>query len=178
MKKLLTFITVITLLGVTFVSCEKDSEVSSENFIRITGEFTVGDSTFTSPIFNLGDPTLHVGYLSPMVSKEGNMIKIEPDSALVVDNDIMLDYDYYIYGSTTGEFASSAYIAIYVPVKTSGFWIYSDDFTTTVTKVGNIGEYIEGYYEGTFFLDKKAEVSYPVKGKFKVERIDVPQPVK
>ncbi len=178
MKKLLTFITVITLLGVTFVSCQKESVDSTENYIRIMGEFTVGDSTFTSPIFNLGSPALHVGYLSPMDSKEVNMIRIEPDSALVVDNDIVLDYNYYIYGSTEGEFESSANVAIYIPAKTSGFWIYSDDFTTTVTKVGNVGGYIEGNYEGTFFLDKKTEVSYPVKGKFKVERIDVPQPVK
>ena len=90
MKKLLTFITVITLLGVTFVSCQKESVDSTENYIRIMGEFTVGDSTFTSPIFNLGSPALHVGYLSPMDSKEVNMIRIEPDSALVVDNDIVL----------------------------------------------------------------------------------------
>lgn len=177
MKKLLTLIAMFTLVGATFVSCEKDDEESLSNYIKITGEFTVGDKTYTNPTFDLGEPDLHTAYLSPMFEKT-NMIKVEPIEEFDLGNNIMLDYDYYIYGETLGEQESSAYISIYLPrEKADGFWIYSNDIFTKITKVDEVGGYIEGEYEGTFYPETKDVEGYPVKGKFKVKRIEYQGPL-
>lgn len=176
MKKLLTLIAIFAIVGATLVSCEKEDEESLSNYIKITGEFTVGEKTYTNPTFDLGEPDLHIAYLSPMFQKT-NMIKVEPFEAFDLGNNIILDYDYYIYGEAVGEFESNANIAIYIPEKVSyGFWIYCSDLTTKITKVGEVGGYIEGEYEGTFYPDKKSVEGYPVKGKFKVKRIADEQP--
>ncbi|HSA04809.1 MAG TPA: hypothetical protein P5145_04365, partial [Tenuifilaceae bacterium] len=171
-------IAMFAIVGATFLSCQKDDEESLSNYIKITGEFSVGDKIYTNPTFDLGEPDLHKGYLSPMVSKTGNMIKVMLVDNFELGNDIVLYYEYYIYGETVGEFESSAYVGIYLTTKGEyGTHLYCDDLTTKITKVGAVGGYIEGEYEGTFYQDKKAVEGYPIKGKFKVKRIADEQPI-
>ncbi len=181
MKKLLTSIFAIALIGLVFNSCKKDDETVLDNSITIEGTFTIGDKTFTNPTFDLGKADEHEGYVRPnyqdLKSVVPNMIKIQPiEEGIDVENDFWLEYDYYVYSDSPGtDIESEAYLSIYQPiaVKSSGdgLWLYCGNLKTTITKVGEVGDYIEGTLEGTFSLSKKAETTYPVKGKFKVKRI-------
>lgn len=175
MKKLLSALLVLTMISTIFISCSKDDEnTSPSNSISITGTFTVGDKTYTNPTFDLGDPSEHEGYIMPNYQKipAPNQIKIQAAEDFDLGNNILLDYYCYINTNTPGEASASAYIEVYMNVAKEGLWIYCDNVTATVTKVGDVGGYIEGTYVGTFYPDKKIEVSYPVKGTFKVKRIE------
>jgi len=179
MKKLFSVMLALAIFSAIFISCSKDDEnASPSNSITITGEFIIGEKTYTNPTFDLGEPELHEGYVRPNYQNlkvpVPNMIEIEPFDQFDLGNNTVLDYGYSIYSDAPGtDLPSSAHIEVYLNVaKESGIWLYCDNLLTTVTKVGDVGGYIEGTYEGTFYPSVKSEVSYPVKGKFKVKRIE------
>ncbi len=174
MKKLITLFTVFVLVGITVVSCEKDDSESASNSIKITGTFTVGDKTYENPTFDLGDPTAHIGYIQIQEPLKSNRIYVGPKEPFDVGNGIFLNYESYINGDAPGTYESDAYVSVYIPNGKSGIWLYSSDLTSTITKVDEVGGYIEGYYEGTFYQESKLTGSYTVKGKFKVLRIEYP----
>lgn len=92
-------------------------------------------------------------------------------------NNIYLYYDFDIYSATTGsDIEMSAYIVIYENIQTkSNLYIYDLNALATITKVGDVGEYIEGTFEGDFDYDKKGVIPpFHVKGKFKVKRVEEP----
>lgn len=174
---------VLTMISAIFISCSKDDEnTSPSNSITIQGEFTIGTKTFTNPTFDLGSPadlTAYLGYNTK--TTEYNTIYIENED-IDLGNNIFMDYDIDIYSATTGsDFSMYVYVAIYenIPAK-SGLYIYSYDAKATVTKVGDVGGYIEGTFEGDFYYDKKIiEVApFHLKGTFKVKRINEPVPMK
>jgi len=175
MKKTFVLIAVFALAVSVFVSCEKSDE-SSSNSITITGTFTVGDKTYENPTFDLGDPTAHIGYIQIQVPLKSNRIYVGPKEPFDVGNGIFLNYEYYINGDAPGTYESDAYVSVYIPNGKSGIWLYSSDLTSTVTKVEAVGGYIEGYYEGTFYPDKKTVEGYTVAGKFKVKRVEYQTP--
>ena len=170
MNKLPVLIVLLVLAGATFVSCKKD-DASASNSVTISGSFDVGEKTFNNPTFDLGSPNDHIGYFTPMIGKTENMIVVEPSSQLELGNNIVLDYELDIYRVTPGEVASYARLAVFLPEKNSGLWIYCNNVAVTLTKVGAVGDYIEGKYEGTFLLDKKEEIHF-VKGYFKVKHVE------
>lgn len=178
MKKLLTSIFVLAFIGILLNSCKKDDENVAENTVTIQGEFTIGTKTFTNPTFDLGSPANLTAYLANYSkSSTYNTIVISNDN-IDLGNNILMDYDIDIYSVTTGrDFSMYTYIAIYdnIPAK-SGLYIYSYDAKATITKVGDVGGYIEGTFEGDFYLDKKLPdpAPYHVKGKFKVKRVQEP----
>lgn len=172
MKKLLTLIAAFVLLSITLVSCQKDDE-SASNSVTISGSFDVGDKTFNNPTFDLGSPNDHIGYFSPMIGKSENMIVVEPADYIELGNNIVLDYELYIYRTTPGDATSYANLAVFLPTKNGGLWLYCNNVAATLTKVGEVGDYIEGKYEGTFSLDKKEDITHFVKGTFKVKHVNL-----
>jgi len=177
MKKLLSAIFALALIGIVLNSCKKDDETILDNSITIEGTFTIGEKTFTNPTFNLGEPNLHIGYIRSGFNKSGNIIIAEPFDEFELGDGIMMNYTYYIYNDTVGESESDVNISVYLPVKSGGLFIHSGSLVTKITHVGDVGGYIEGHYEGLFYPNVKKEESYFVKGKFKVKRIE-PIPMK
>lgn len=183
MKKLLTLIAAFALVGVTFVSCEKDDEESASNSITITGNVVIGEKEFTNPTFNLGNPDEHQGYTVTFVKKNvANGIIIEPVELISIGNNLLLGYQMEIYSAEVGQTTMYCNVSIYdgTPLnKTYGFAASASQVTVNITKVGAVGEYIEGTYEGEFGEPTKTEIpTYQIKGKFKVKRIAQPVPVK
>lgn len=182
MRKLFTLVFAITIVGLIFNSCKKDDETVLDNSITIEGTFTVGDKTYTNPTFDLGASTDHKGFRYPMYVKSIEptyMIKIEPlEDVFDLGEGMLLEYDYYIYSDAVGvKTNSEVEFGVFDPLKQVGFWLYSNNVTTTVTTVDAVGGYIEGTFEGTFYVERKVETTYPVKGKFKVKRTadEIPQ---
>lgn len=177
MKKLISFIAVLAVVSALFVSCEKDEETLS-NSVKIEGTFTIGEKTYTNPTFNLGEPEAHIGYLVNYgIAKEYNGIYIEHAEDVDLGDNVELEYYFQIYSAQVGESTMSSEFEIYLnlPVKESGLYIYSNNASVNVTKIGDVGGYIEGTYEGDFYYDdKKAEAPFFLKGKFKVKRINAP----
>jgi hypothetical protein len=174
MKKLITLIAAFVLVGTSIVSCEKDDSESASNSITIKGTFTAGDKTYENPTFNLGDPSDHIGFIQTNIPVKANRIYVGPKEPFDVGDGNFLNYESYINGDAPGTYESDAYVSVYIPNGKSGIWLYSSNLTSTVTKVDEVGEYIEGYYEGTFYQETKSAGSYTVKGKFKVLRIEYP----
>ncbi|HSA05185.1 MAG TPA: hypothetical protein P5145_06315 [Tenuifilaceae bacterium] len=184
MKKLLTLFAVFALVGITFVACEKDDEESASNSITITGTFNVGEKEFTNPTFNLGEPDEHQGYTVTFIEKNVyNGIIIEPTDLISLGNNLYLYYKMEIYTAQPGTTTMYCNVSIYegfIDKKfIADFYVVSQDANVTINKVGALGEYIEGTYEGDFYVPTKAELPpYQIKGKFKVKRIAQPVPVK
>ncbi|HOZ15888.1 MAG TPA: hypothetical protein PLH91_10890 [Tenuifilaceae bacterium] len=183
MKKLFTLIAVFALASATFVSCEKDDEESITNSITIAGTVYVGAQQLTSPTFNLGNPENHEGFLATFYNKaEPNAIIIEPVDLISIGNNLYLYYEMQIYSASIGQTTMYCNVSIYEGQpgrKVSGFYVSADDITVNLTKVGAVGEYIEGTYNGTFYIPvKSVPDSYQINGKFKVKRIAEPVPQK
>ncbi|HSA05186.1 MAG TPA: hypothetical protein P5145_06320, partial [Tenuifilaceae bacterium] len=66
------------------------------------------------------------------------------------------------------------YIRISIDDSEEEIWL-SGSFTTTITKIEDIGGYIEGTYTGSFFISNKKEDPIIVDGIFKVKRIANPK---
>ena len=179
MKRLLTAIFVLALIGVSINSCKKDEVTASVNSVTITGTFTVGDKTYTNPTFDLGIPEQQFGYtyasLKPPVD---NTIWIGTmDSDIDLGNNVFLNYYFDIYSATPGiAIEMYCYLTVYLDadVLNSHLYLWSNTALATVTKVDEVGGYIEGTYEGDFGLDKKGDAPYHLKGNFKVKRIATP----
>ncbi len=180
MNKVLTSAIALIFISAMFLCCKKDDNSTATNSITITGTFTIGDKTYTNPTFDIGDPNLHKGIIRPNYQVQkyptSNMIYIEPVDIYDLGNNIALNYYYSIYSDAVGaDISSSAYIGVYLnSEKGEGVWLYCDNLLTTVTKVGEVDDYIEGTYEGLFTESpaKKDVVEYPVAGKFKVKRYE------
>lgn len=171
MKKLLALIAAFLFVGITIVSCDKDESESASNSITITGNFEVGNKTYEDPTFILGNSDDNIGWFQPNIKKGDSIIVIGAVSEIDLGNNIALYYDYTIYGDTPGEFQSSAHIAIYLNESKTSLSIFCDNLTITLTKVGTVGGYIEGFYEGNFQPEVKKAETYAVKGNFRVRRV-------
>ncbi len=183
MKKLFTLIAMFALVGATFVSCEKDDEESITNSITIAGTVYVGAQELTSPTFNLGNSDIHEGFLATFYNKaEPNAIIIEPADLISLGNNLYLYYEMQIYSASVGQTTMYCTVSIYEGQpgrKVSDFYVSADDITVNLTKVGAVGDYIEGTYNGTFYIPvKSVPDSYQINGKFKVKRIAEPVPQK
>lgn len=179
MKKLVSFIAVLAVASTLFVSCQKDDE-SPDNVVTIQGELTLGDKTYTNPTFNLGSPTNHVGYLTNYYpAKDYNGIYIESNDNIDLGNNVKMEYGLQIYTSQPGASTMYAWFEFYLdtPAKQSYYYIYSYEANVTITKVGDVGDYIEGTFEGDFWYgDKKGgDAPFYLKGKFKVKRVNTPE---
>jgi len=174
MKKLLTLIAMFALVGTTFVACEKDDE-SASNTITITGTVNVGQKELIDPSFNLGDPENHVGFLTTFDKAEANAMIIEPADFISLGDNLYLDYEMEIRSAEVGQTTMYCNVSIYEGIpydKSYNFYVYSSEVAVNITKVGDVGEYIEGTYEGEFGVPTKTEIpTYQIKGKFKVKRI-------
>ena len=164
MKRLLTAIFVLALIGVSINSCKKDEATASGNSVTITGTFTVGDKTFTDPTFDLGTPEQHYGYTyyntKPPVATAIQIGSGENDIDL--GENVFLYYYMDIYSAAPGTAIETySYFEVYLdtPAKSTSLSIYSYDALATVTKVDEIGGYIEGTYEGDYYYDKKNETA-------------------
>lgn len=178
MKKLFTLIAMFALVGATFVSCEKDDE-SASNTITITGTFEVGDKTYTNPTFDLGSPEDHIAWTqatTPMKNGSANMIKVYlKDEIINIGGVYNLYYRLRIYNDQPGAADGDINVEIFTDEEKSSVYFGSDEFLVNVTSIGEVGGYIEGTYEGTLYCMNKSVEGFPVKGKFKVKRVPMPE---
>ncbi len=178
MKKLFPLIVVFALVGATFVSCEKDDEESTSNAITITGTFNVGEKAFNNPTFNLGNPDGFEGFLTSYDVKEANGIKIYAPIDIDLGNNIYMYFEMEIYTaqpSTTTMFTNVFIHEGLITKKINGFSLSCSQGSVTINKVGAVGEYIEGTYEGDFYETLKKDIPpYHVSGKFKVKCVSEP----
>lgn len=177
MKKFFAVAVAFFFVSTHFIGCKKDNnDAPGSNSITITGTFTVGETTFNNATFFLGDPNAHEGYVRPnyqIVRKDVlNMIEIVPVNNIDLGNNIFLSYEYYIFTDTPGSVQSELYIKVLEGDVKGNFMIACYNAPVKITKVDEVGGYIEGTFEGTFHIDKKSVDSYPVKGRFKVKRIE------
>lgn len=170
MKKLLTLISVFAFVSAIFVACEKDSEGSASNTITITGSFDVVDKTYTNPTFDLGGSDNYVGFA--IVTKNAFLsdIRIECLEDINLGSGYMLNYYLNLYQVSKGESIGS--LGIEVSKEDGYVYLYNEQIPVNVTKMGEIGDYIEGNYEGTLYFGSKETLT--VKGKFKVKHIEPP----
>jgi hypothetical protein len=173
---------VVTLVSATFVSCEKDDETSVSNSITIAGTVDVGDQQLTDPTFNLGNPEDHEGYLTSYSKGAADLIIISPVELVSLGNNLYLYYEMHIYSTEVGETTMYCEVSIYDGLqgkKVSYFNVSADDIAVNISKVGDVGGYIEGTYEGVFSIPTKVDIpTYQINGKFKVKRIAAPEPNK
>lgn len=177
MKKLFTLIAVFALVGTSFISCEKDDE-SASNTITITGTFGVGDKTYTNPTFDLGSPEDHIAWIqaTPMKNGSANMIKVYlKDEIINIGGEYNLYYRLRIYNDQPGEADGEINVEIFTYEEKSSVYFGSDEFSVNLTSIGEVGGYIEGTYEGVLYMMSKDVEGFPVKGKFKVKRVPVPE---
>ena len=175
MKRLLTAIFVLALIGASFYSCKKDETTHNpNNSITITGTFTIGDNTFTNPTFDLGEPTNHVGsYRIYTLPATVNGLEFYPKNDIDLGNNVTLSYENEIYSAATG--TADMFAEFHFYLNGTLFTLYSETATAKVTKIDAVGGYIEGTYEGTFYEPtRKNQTSYSIKGSFKVEHIAEP----
>jgi len=179
MKKIITLFAMFALVGATFVSCEKDDEAVA-NSMTITGTFQIGENQYVNPTFNLGNPDEHEGYLVSFIGKKvDNGMIIEPIMDIDLGNNLYANYEMEIHTAQPGTTTMYCNVSIYqglVDKKTiADFYVVSQDADVTVSKVGAVGEYIEGTYEGDFYEPTKNEIPpFHIKGSFKVKRIETP----
>ena len=171
MKKLFTTIIVLTLIGASFYSCKKD-DASISNSLTITGTFTIGDKVYTNPTFNLGGPEQHMGYLNTANKASANSIHVEPWDIVELGNNVFLNYNFEIYTAVSGPEAVEMFtnLNIYLGgAKSSSLFLYSNNATAIVSKVGAVDDYIEFTFEGDFYEVIKKTVLYHINGTFKVK---------
>ncbi len=179
MKKLVTTIFAIALIGLVFNSCKKDDETVLDNSITIEGTFTIGDKTFTNPTFDFGTPEQNQGYLVNYIQKsepEGYVKISSGEEDIDLGDGIYLDYDLKAYIIAAGETSDTWIEFTFYNEQDDYLSFYSTTFTTKITKIDEVGGYIEGTYEGVVsnsLVAKGVEADYPVKGKFKVKRIAI-----
>jgi len=179
MKKLYTAMLALTMVSAIFISCSKDDETPTSNSITILGEFTIGDKTFTDHTFDLGSSSELEGYLTTINAKNSvnNAIRIE-NEGIDIGNNILFNFDLEVYSASVGDNISMyADVQVYqnIPLKqTTSLYIYSNNATANITKVGDVGGYIEGTFEGDFNYSGKVVAPFYLKGKFKVKRVPEP----
>ncbi len=180
MKKLLSLFFVLAVVGTTFVSCDKDDdETPVTNSVTITGTFTVGDKTYTSPTFDLGSPENHKGYIEEMITKGEKRVSplviSQVDDSISLGEGYSIRYKFFINSIVVGQTNGYARIVVYDKAENEAY-LTSSECAFNITAIGNVGEYIEGTYEGTFaeLEPLKGSVTYPVKGIFKVKRVEAP----
>lgn len=178
MKKLFTLIAVFTLVSATFISCEKDYDASATNSITITGTFQVGDKTYNSPTFDLGNPDNHNAWVRNPIKVDPSVIRaFFKDEIMNIGDGYSLYYVLRIYDDQLGMGEGEIDFAISYMDQNSVYFV-SSEFSVNVTSIGEIGGYIEGTYEGVLYPTAKDAGGFPVKGKFKVKRVPVPEPEK
>jgi len=179
MKKLFLFFLSLTTIFVSFTACEKeDGKLTGVNVVSFTGDLVIGNKTYTNPTFDLGDPNEHIAYTRPQYNKNSvvNIIKMEPWDIIYLPDNLVFNYNFDINTDEVGVAESDGYIEISIDDSEEGIWLYGE-FTTTITKIEEIGGYIEGTYTGTFYPSiKKKENPIAVEGVFKVKRISNPAP--
>jgi len=175
MRKFLKALFALALVGLVFNSCKKDDETASENSITIEGTFSIGDKTFTNPTFDLGSPVNHYGHLVNLGKlNSSHAIQIRDEEPIDIDNNIELQYYLFFYGAQEGSFSGEGKIEIYIDATKQSYVILSANLINVkVIKVEEVGGYIQGTYEGTFY-NQNSEDSYPVKGVFKVMHVNGP----
>jgi hypothetical protein len=181
MNKFIKVVYLFTLTGLSLVSCSKDENEPAFNTLDIQGEFTVGTKTFTNPSFNLGSPDSLYAYVANYgKGSEYNTIVLANED-IDLGNNFTLDCEVEVYTNEPGtDLSMNARVSIYEnSSKGSDFTVFSEGAKATVTKVGEVGGYIEGTFEGDFYYPVKGNNDGPlqIKGKFKVKRVD-PEPTK
>lgn len=180
MKKIFALLFAFTLISAFLISCSKDENNPStpSNYVTILGEFSIGDKTFTNHTFDLDTPTELEGYLTSNVAKLPvyNAIRIE-NEGIDIGNNMVFNFDLEINSASVGDNVSMyADISIIqnnsIPAKQStSLYIYSESATANITRIGDVGDYIEGTFEGDFNYSTKVVPPFHVKGKFKVKRV-------
>lgn len=179
MKKIILALAVLVSACAAIVSCSKDDEILPDNSITITGTFTVGDKTYTNPTFDLGGADEHEAYLATFQKnkQEYNTVVINNVNEIMLGSNNFVTYNLQIYSAVPASNVNMyAHIGVY-PVgiaKVSYLSIYGDNAKAKITKIGEVGGYIYGSYEGEFVIPGKTAGTYYVKGKFKVKRINEP----
>lgn len=179
MKNLLTLIAVFALASSMLVSCEEDEDAVA-NSITIDGTIQVGVTQYNNPTFNLGSPDKHEGYLVSFIDKKiANGIIVKPITNISLGDYLYANYEMQIHtaqlGTTTMYCNISLFKGFIDKKVVADFYVVSQDADVTVTKVGAVGDYIEGTYEGDFYEPTKKEIPpFHIKGNFKVKRIEAP----
>ncbi len=152
-------------------SCKKDDNSPDfTNSITITGTFTVGGKEYINPTFALGSASEHIGYYI-YNSKSATGIKLEPWDIVELGNNTVLNYNFDIYGTTPSSNPKelSGFLSIYQRGDDSDeFTLMNQNVSAVITKVEEVGGYIEGTYEGDF-QDFSGNTTYHIIGVFKVK---------
>lgn len=175
MKKAIKIFMLIALFSASIYSCKKDDTTDTpSNSITIEGSFTLGDQTFTNPTFDLGTPEENVGLMITPTKQIMEGIRISPlNDSIDLGNDVLAYYTFYFPTTELGHTALNGFFEVYTKDELNYFYIYAESAVANITKIDEVGGYIEGTYEGLFYLDKKSIDSWYLKGHFKVKRAEL-----
>lgn len=169
MKKRVLFLA-LAMLSFTFLSCEKNSSEPA-NYLKIEGSFTIGEKEFINPTFNLGEPEEHEGYFVYFPQKENNAIEIIPTQAFDVGDNLLLMYYMQLNTAQVGSAQMEGNIRIY-PEEGEPFIISCEGIDANITKIDEVEGYIEGSFQGDYYISLTKVLPYHVKGKFRVKIAD------
>lgn len=174
MKKIITLFSLIGILSIAFLGCKKDSEEGATNYVKIEGTFTVGVKEYVNPTFDFGTPEDSEAELYTAIGKKTfNGITIVPVQEFDLGDSNYLMFYIDINSAEVGPAQMYLNIRISSNYEKVGLYISSDAVDVNITKIGDVGEYIEGTYEGDLYnATKKQDLPYHVKGKFKVKRYE------
>ncbi len=175
MKKLIYLTAFAALLITVIQSCKKDNEQEGlTNYVKIEGTFTVGEKTYVNPTFDLGNPEDHEAELYSEINKSAyDGITIIPAQEFDLGNYNFLMYYIDINSAEVGSAQMYYNIRISSTYEKAGLFISSDAVAVNITKIGEVGGYIEGTFEGDlYYAVKKQETPFHVTGKFKVKRYE------
>lgn len=166
--------------------------------MSFSGTQKIGNRNYISPTFDLCSPTQNIGYIYTTDVYTGTnieIIRIASIDSINVDNNIYVKYCFDINTTIAGSnevevFSYSLYYCPYMNSKTAFYYHDSnkDKFNVLnksgikndsdkigmyarVTKVGAIGEYIEGTYK---LYNYNPPVLHITHGRFKVLRVAPP----
>lgn len=172
MKKFIALIAMFALVGTTFVSCNKDEEESLPNYITINGDIVVNETlTYFSPTFNLGDPDDHFGQYEYSLSSDNSILIGFKNGNFSIGDGYLLEYNLRLFPDQKSASLGQISIEIYKEGE-SGIGLGSQEIEVKIISIGEVGEYIEGTYQGVIY-PKKSD-GYSVQGRFKVKHINNP----
>lgn len=163
-------------LAFGFASCESDDNDSYDNYITISGSITINGKTYSNPTFNLGTSSEIQGFLYQMEigKNQTSYIDISPKAGTVsAIDDLNIHYYLVLEGDQPGNAGLTAMI-LFNKGDENVFTLESVQVQATITKIEEVGGFIEATYSGSFMDHNTSSQSYSAQGKIKAKRIQEP----
>lgn len=174
--KRLSIILMLSALVFNFTSCENDESEDYDNSITINGSITIDGKTYNNPTFNMGTSMEVKGYtwLTDNPTAQIYYIGIYPETDLIdTGNGLGIHYYIVLEGSQPGTCGLTGNIMFH---KNDQFvyGLESKSVQATITKVDQVGGFIEATFTGTFQNFDNNPTTFTVSGKIKAKRIAEP----